>query len=257
MPRRPPELTATNLKELRLQVNQSFSEVCEAIEEILGIDDKQFTSQNTINMNEKKIVNLSTPTAATDAVPKDYVDVLVNVFQTVSCPDGTNPVADGPTDTLSLLAATDMISITGDAETDSVTLGIDLQPDSDELSAGVTMTNVDTFYDGPKLTLGVGKWMIIATSTIQGTDNTDMFVTSKLWNGTAVSSSTESALLKMGAAVKGIISHTLCAIVEITTGTEDWLMSSAATAAGFSILEAAADNGAGDNASSIRAVQIG
>jgi hypothetical protein len=45
-----------------------------------------------------------------------------NVFETIACPAGTNPVADTTTDTLTL-ASTDL-SITGDSSTDTVTFDV-------------------------------------------------------------------------------------------------------------------------------------
>jgi len=256
MPKRPPTLTGRNVPELRLQLNEALSEICDYIEEIYGIDGKQFKTHNTIDANSKKIVNLLTPTANKDAAPKDYVDGVVNVFKTVSCPAGTNPVADNAGDTLTFLAGSDLVTITGNSATDSVSWNVDFSPDSEALAGDVAMTLANTFYDGPGLTLGVGKWLVVATNTVQSDANVDMFVTSKLWNGTAVGGATESVLPAMGAAVKGIVSHTIHALVTISSGTETWKCSSAATIAAFNILAATPDNAAA-NATQITAVRVG
>lgn len=45
-------------------------------------------------------------------------------FKTISCPAGTNPVADSGEDTLTLAAGSSKISITGDSGADSVTLDV-------------------------------------------------------------------------------------------------------------------------------------
>ena len=49
--------------------------------------------------------------------------VGANIFSTIACPAGTNPVADSSTDTLTL-AASNGVSVTGDQSTDTVTLGL-------------------------------------------------------------------------------------------------------------------------------------
>lgn len=256
MPKRPPTLTGTSVAELRLQLNSAMSEICDYIEEIYGVDGKQFKTYNTIDANSKKIVNLKTPTASKDAVPKDYADGLVNTFKTIACPAGTDPVADNASDTLTFLAGSDLVTITGNSATDSVSWNVGFSPDSEVLAADVAMTSADTFYDGPALTLGVGTWLVIATNTVQSDANAIMFVTSKLWNGTTEGGSTESALPAMGAGVKGIVSHTLHAIVAISSGTETWKCSSAATVAAFNLLASTPDNIA-TNATQIMAVRVG
>lgn len=47
---------------------------------------------------------------------------LQNIFQTVDAPSGTDPVADTTTDTLAL-AASGIVTITGDSATDTITIG--------------------------------------------------------------------------------------------------------------------------------------
>ena len=46
----------------------------------------------------------------------------LSIFKTVSCPAGTNPVADTLTDTLSLTSSDGSVTITGDSATDTVNL---------------------------------------------------------------------------------------------------------------------------------------
>lgn len=46
------------------------------------------------------------------------------MFKTIVCPAGTNPVADSATDTLTLTAGSNKITITGDSAADSVTLNV-------------------------------------------------------------------------------------------------------------------------------------
>ncbi|MEZ4156371.1 MAG: hypothetical protein R3B52_00125 [Candidatus Paceibacterota bacterium] len=47
-----------------------------------------------------------------------------NSFETIVTPLGTSPVADGPTDTLTLATSSNIITITGSAAADSITFGI-------------------------------------------------------------------------------------------------------------------------------------
>ena len=59
---------------------------------------------------------------------------VTEAFKTIAVPAGGNPVADGPTDTLTLAAGSAKVTITGDAETDTVTFDIvNAQIDHDAL----------------------------------------------------------------------------------------------------------------------------
>ena len=125
-----------------------------------------------------------------------------------------------------------------------------------DLAGNVTMTNANQFYDGASVSLAAGTWLIEAVITVQSPNTTAMRVTAKLWNGTTVEQSSEATIPSMGSGIKGVLNIKLVGIVTLA-GTETWKISAAATAASFIILAAAQDNGAGNNATSIRAARIG
>ncbi len=52
------------------------------------------------------------------------LNVNLNMFETIACPAGTNPVADSTADTLNLAAGSNKISIIGTAATDTVTFDV-------------------------------------------------------------------------------------------------------------------------------------
>lgn len=60
-------------------------------------------------------------------------NIVQNLFETISCPAGTNPVADTATDTLTLLAGAG-ITITGDSAADSVTFASTITQYTDEMA---------------------------------------------------------------------------------------------------------------------------
>ncbi len=77
-------------------------------------------------LDEDDLVSDSNTALATQQSIKAYVDGQIggasqNLFETISTPSGTSPVADSATDTLSFLAGSN-ISITGDSTADSVTI---------------------------------------------------------------------------------------------------------------------------------------
>lgn len=53
------------------------------------------------------------------------------------------------------------------------------------LTSAVTMTSIDTYYDGPSLSLAAGTWIVAATVAI--TNNSNAFTaTARIWDGTTV-----------------------------------------------------------------------
>jgi len=121
-----------------------------------------------------------------------------------------------------------------------------------QLAADVTMTNADTYYDGPSLSIN-GTYLLLATVSTDGA-NASVSQTAKLWNGSTVAASTEQ-LAYGGAAGRKYSSLSLSAIVT-TSGSETWKVSVAGDGAGGKILAAAANNGAGNNASTLTALKL-
>lgn len=120
------------------------------------------------------------------------------------------------------------------------------------LAADVPMSVINTYYDGPSVVLGPGTWFLTGTVTVEyGTVNND--VTAKLWNGTVVESSTEASAHTVA---QKQVSLSLSGIVTIASGTETWKISVANQRTDGNILAAAPTNGAGNNASFLRAIRI-
>lgn len=121
------------------------------------------------------------------------------------------------------------------------------------LGADVTMTTVNTYYDGPTISLGVGTWLILASMEFTDTASA-AHMTAKLWNGTTVLTSGQTIVV---AASYGAL-MTLTGLRVIASGTEAWKMSGAngTNSTSGRIKAAALLNGAGNNATSIRAIQI-
>lgn len=119
---------------------------------------------------------------------------------------------------------------------------------SAQLASPVTMTSANTFYNGPSVSLAAGTWLIIASVQVDlpGAAN----VTVKLWNGTTVYASGEMQ-------VGGGYNQQIAIGYIVTLGTTTTVkISVASNGTGCSILAAAPDNGAGNNASSIFAVTV-
>jgi hypothetical protein len=115
------------------------------------------------------------------------------------------------------------------------------------------MTSQDTYYDGPSVSIGAGTWLIFASVTWDGTGHA-FLATAKLWNGTVVAASCQCDTRGVSGDAGSL---TLAAIVT-TTGTETWKVSVAAHSGGLTLIKAAATfNGAGNNGSTILAVQVG
>lgn len=122
------------------------------------------------------------------------------------------------------------------------------------IGSDVAMTNANTFYDGPAVTLAAGTWMVQGTVSITtSAANSIIPVTCKLWNGTTVTASTETSVNAV-AAVR-TLSISLQGIVS-PVGSTTYKISCASTVASQTISAATTDNGAGNNASTINAFRL-
>lgn len=121
-----------------------------------------------------------------------------------------------------------------------------------KLTADVSMTTANTFYDGPSVSLVAGTWDISATCSFVGRAGGNDNITAKVWDGTTVYSSSE--VETTGASGPGATStpRTIITLASTTT-----LKVSAATLYGGTTMKAATlDNGAGNNATQITAIKI-
>jgi len=162
--------------------------------------------------------------------------------------NGTNG-ADGAAGAPGIDGLDGMRGLTGPAGSSSISV------QSAQLGSNVAMTNANQYYDGPSIAaMANGTYIIIATVTVNGADNsTEM--TAKLWDGTTVIASAEF-LTYGGAAGRKYASVTLVGTVVISSGSPTWKISVAGNSSAGSILAAAVDNGAGNNASTIVAIKI-
>lgn len=118
------------------------------------------------------------------------------------------------------------------------------------LGATVTMTLANTYYDGASVSLAAGTWLLVAVCTINDPTSTGGNTTAKLWDGTTVLVSTAAQ-----ATAGGVQCMTLAAVVS-PVGTTTYKVSAASTQTGHTIVAAAPNNGAGNNANSITAVKL-
>ena len=126
-----------------------------------------------------------------------------------------------------------------------------LTSQSATLSADVTMTSANVFYDGVSITLAAGTWLIIATVLVFDSGGFGGEAGAKLWDGTTVSA---SAMFRPNvASASGEM--TLSAIVA-PVGSTTYKMSAVSTQASWVIKAAQLSNGSGNNAGRISAVKI-
>ena len=136
--------------------------------------------------------------------------------------------------------------------------GVTLTTASAQLGSNVTMTNANTWYDGPSVSLAAGTWIVICVLTCTpstGVSNAAGKATGRLWDGTTTYASTEGNNYIGASGTAGPTPLPMVAIV--TPGsTTSYKGSAAATQGGSTLHAAAPDNGVGNNASTIVAVRL-
>lgn len=95
-----------------------------------GTDPVADASTDTLNLTSTGNTVTITGDASTDTVNFEATPTSIGVlsFATINAPNGTDPVADSPTDTLNLTSTGGSITITGDSSTD--TINFDATPTS-------------------------------------------------------------------------------------------------------------------------------
>lgn len=124
---------------------------------------------------------------------------------------------------------------------------------TNQLSADVTCTNANTFYDGPSLSLAAGTWLLIGHVQVRNSGGS--FMTAKLWDGTTAVDSGEAFFDIASASASKQISLTG---VVAPTGTTTYKISVASvTGSSTGLIQAdCPDNGAGHTASTLVALRI-
>lgn len=127
-----------------------------------------------------------------------------------------------------------------------------LTSQSANLSADVTMTSANTYYDGASITLAAGTWLIIANIFFYDVASTGPgAMGAKLWDGSTVFASSEYRSGPVGFGGP----HTLHAIVTPIANTT-YKISAACSFANVIIKAAQVSNGSGNNAGHISAVKL-
>lgn len=117
-----------------------------------------------------------------------------------------------------------------------------------QLSSDTTMSSANTFGDGPSISCATGTWAVTSSCCVQGGSNGG--VTGKLWDGTTVGSSGYTGV--------GAENYTHMALSWVFTpgSTTTYKFSATSSNASGAIKAAAANNSAGNNASSIVGIKV-
>jgi hypothetical protein len=124
---------------------------------------------------------------------------------------------------------------------------------SANLAANVTMTNANQFYDGPVLALTAGTWIVFAVLTAGRAATTATSYTARISDGTTHYASTQfyQASLNPHVVTLALVSPPIVLVTPTTLKAQ-----CVANVAASIIYAAATVNGAGNNASHIRALKI-
>lgn len=119
------------------------------------------------------------------------------------------------------------------------------------LGADVSIAASNTWYDGPSVSLAAGTWFIVGHVTVKSSlTGTLQHTTAKLWDGTTVLDSGETSFSSTDhhtITLSGIVSLAGTTTLKISVATDNTFTT---------LLAAASHNGAGNNASTIRAIKV-
>lgn len=121
------------------------------------------------------------------------------------------------------------------------------------ITAPVTMTTANTFYDGPSLSLTAGTWLVTGQATMTRSATTITAWTCKLWDGTNVTADSEETNPSQNPHTKSIALSGIVSPGSTTT----YKISCTATTSSNTLNDTAPDNGATDKASCLSAIKVG
>jgi hypothetical protein len=122
------------------------------------------------------------------------------------------------------------------------------------LSADVSMTSANTFYNGPTVTLSTGTWLITSRLMLLDPTGGSGIYALKLWDGTTVAT---NVMYSGPSAASWMAPPDLTAVVVVASGTPVWKVSAAVSSGTTSLIKAAGSgNISGNVASVISAVKI-
>ena len=130
-----------------------------------------------LDLSNNKLVNLGTPTAASDAATKGYADSLSSgtntgdqsLFSTIAVSGQSNVVADSSSDTLTLVAGTN-ITITTDAGADSITIAAAGSGLSDGDKGDITVSSSGTVWTIDAGVVTFAKMQAVSANVLLGND---------------------------------------------------------------------------------------
>lgn len=132
-------------------------------------------------------------------------------------------------------------------------VGIPLTTASAQLAGNVTMTNANQFYDGPTVSLAAGTWLVLGTLTAGRAATGATAYTARLSDGT---NHFASAQFSQASLNPHVVCLTVAAII-VLAGTTTIRLQGAANVAASILYAAGTVNGAGNNASHLRAIKVG
>lgn len=128
------------------------------------------------------------------------------------------------------------------------------------LGSDQTIATGGTYVDGPSVSLAAGTWLVIGQVTVTGSASNGFnnAAVAKLWDGTTVKASGETAFQQDSGGGPRVVTVSLVGIVT-PSGTTTYKVSATVVSTGFgagTILAATPDAGSGNNASRIVAVKL-
>ncbi len=141
----------------------------------------------------------------------------------------------------------DLTNTAGNIQETIKTVPPKLNNNSNFLASDVALTSANTFYQGPSLTLAAGTWLLLGSAFFTGLGSN--YATAQLWDGNGnVLSSGEVLGAKNSLFLTGVV---------VLTASGTFMISAACSGTGATMAAAATDNGVGQNASYLVALQIG
>jgi hypothetical protein len=130
------------------------------------------------------------------------------------------------------------------------TFPVALSQVSNALTADVTMTNANQYYDGPSVSCVAGTWLLVGSVTVYNSSGASVPFTAKLWDGTTTFAAPEAGVPN---ASLGILALSAIVSPGVTTS---YKISVASTTAGRAIKAAPNDNSPGNYASVLNGIRI-
>lgn len=123
------------------------------------------------------------------------------------------------------------------------------------LTSDVKMPSTGTFYDGPAITLGAGKWLVVAHVQFVRSATTATRFVARIYDGTSAIASAEGSHPSQNPSAVNVACNAIVTLTSSTTLTLQGTTTSGATSC--TMRAATPDSGSGNHATRICAVKIG